>query len=78
MSEELDTHYILSVVDGELIAEHYRHGAIRLTPADRDVFVGDCFFFRPVRFERDPTGGLGDMMAGAGRARNLRFVRVGR
>ncbi len=78
VSEELDTRYVLSVVDGDLVAEHYRHGTIRLTPSDPDVFIGDQFFFRPVRFERDAAGELGDMMVGAGRARNLRFVRVSR
>ena len=75
VSVELDTHYVLFVVDGGLVAEHYRHGMIRLTPAAADVFVGDQFFFRPVRFERDVSGRVADMFVGAGRARNLRFVR---
>jgi CubicO group peptidase (beta-lactamase class C family) len=75
VSEELDTHYVLSVVDGELVAEHYRHGTIRLTPQEPDIFVGDLFFFRPVRFERDASGAIGDMFVGQGRARDLRFVR---
>ena len=78
MSEELDTHYVLSVVDGTLVAQHYRHGTIRLTAQKPDIFVGNLFFFRPVRFERDTSGALGDMFVGEGRARNLRFVRAAR
>jgi len=78
VSEELDTHYELSVIDGELVARHYRHGDIRLTPIERDVFTGNTYFFRPVRFERDNSGTLGDMFVGEGRARNLRFVRAAR
>jgi CubicO group peptidase (beta-lactamase class C family) len=74
VSAELDTHYVLSVVDGALVAEHYRHGTIALTPQAEDVFSGDQFFFRPVRFERDSSGTLTDMFVGTGRARNLRFV----
>ena len=69
---------ISRLVDGELVARHYRHGEIRLTPIERDVFTGDTYFFRPVRFERDASGALGDMFVGEGRARNLRFVRAGR
>jgi len=76
VSGELDTHYVLSVVDGALVAEHYRHGTIALTPQAEDVFSGDQFFFRPVRFERDSSGTLTDMFVGTGRARNLRFVRT--
>ncbi|MDE0898436.1 MAG: serine hydrolase [Longimicrobiales bacterium] len=78
VSEELDTHYVLSVVDGTLVAQHYRHGTIRLTAQKPDIFVGNLFFFRPVRFERDTSGALGDMFVGEGRARNLRFVRAAR
>lgn len=77
-SDELDTRYVLSVEDGALVAEHYRHGTIRLTPSAEDVFRSNQFFFQPVRFERRPDGQLGDMMVGQGRARNLRFVRVER
>jgi|TARA_B110000116_G_scaffold182945_1_gene158521 hypothetical protein len=28
VSEELDTHYVLTVVDGKLVAQHYRQGTI--------------------------------------------------
>lgn len=77
VSEELDTHYVLSVVDGQLTADHYRHGTIRLMPSGEDEFGSDQFFFRPVRFERRANGELGDMLVGQGRARNLRFVRAG-
>jgi hypothetical protein len=68
VSEELDTHYVLTVVDGKLVAQHYRHGTIRLTAREPDVFVGDLFFLRAI----------GDMFIGEGRARNLRFVRAAR
>jgi hypothetical protein len=67
---------VLSIVDGALVAEHYRHGTIALTPQAEDVFSGDQFFFRPVRFERDSSGTLTAMFVGTGRARNLRFVRT--
>lgn len=77
VSRELDTHYVLSVVDGVLVADHYRHGRITLTRTGRDSFEGDRFFFRPVRFERGADGRLGDMLVGEGRARNLRFARGG-
>ena len=78
VSEELDTHYVLSVEEGVLVARHYRHGTIRLTPRETDTFVSDAFYFRPVRFERTASGAVGDMFVGEGRARNLRFVRAAR
>jgi hypothetical protein len=78
VSGELDTHYVLSVIDGGLVAHHSRHGTIRLTPTEPDVFVGDLFFFRPLRFERDASGAIDDMFVGEGRARDLRFVRAAR
>ncbi|MDA0311744.1 MAG: serine hydrolase [Gemmatimonadetes bacterium] len=75
VSEELDTHYVLSVLDGVLVADHYRHGRTTLTPRAPDRFMGSQFFLQPVRFERDAEGNVTDMFIGEGRARNLRFVR---
>ncbi len=75
VSFELDTHYRLRVENDALVADHFRHGRIELSPSGPDRFEGDRFFFRPVRFERLSDGSLGDMLVGEGRARNLRFVR---
>lgn len=75
-SEELDTRYVLSAVNGRLVADHYRHGRVQMTPTATDIFTSTGLFFRPVRFERNPDGSLGDMFVGQARARNLRFERA--
>ena len=75
VSQELDTRYTLSVRDGTLVAEHWRHGTIVLTPRAADAFASNQWFFQPVRFVRDDAGSVSEMLVGAGRARNLRFLR---
>lgn len=78
VSDELDTRYTLSVQDGRLVAEHRRHGTIRLTASGPDRFRSDQWFFQPVRFVRDGRGAVVEMLVGAGRARNLKFRHVER
>lgn len=72
-SPELETVYRLAVEDGHLVAKHRRHGAITLTPKQKDAFSGDVFFFGDVAFDRDETGAVTTMRVSNGRVRNLVF-----
>ncbi len=74
-SEELDTTYRLTLKSDSLIALHRRHGEIGLIPTVQDEFRGDSWLLSPVSFVRDARGNVSAMLVGAGRARNLRFVR---
>lgn len=75
-SEELDTRYTILVRDGALVATHRRHGDVALTPAYKDEFVGNKWFFSPVTFVRNEAGIIKEILVGRGRARNLRFQKV--
>lgn len=77
-SEELATSYWITVRDGELVANHRRHGDIRLIPSLRDEFRGDQWFFQGVEFDRDANGAVTGLRVSNGRSRNLRFKAVGR
>ena len=73
---ELLTEYVLDVRGGELVAEHFRTGEIRLQPVEPDRFqaptLGD------VRFRRDAAGAVVSFTANTDRVRGLRFERTGR
>jgi CubicO group peptidase (beta-lactamase class C family) len=75
-SMELLTEYVVAVKGGELVAEHFRTGEIRLQPVERDQFqaatLGD------VRFRRDAAGVVVSFTANTDRVRGLQFERVGR
>ncbi|MEE8192603.1 MAG: serine hydrolase domain-containing protein [Gemmatimonadales bacterium] len=77
-SEELDTSYEVRVQDGALIAGHRRHGDIVLLPLLEDEFRGEAWFLREVKFLRDESGAVTEMLISNGRSRNLLFRRVAR
>ncbi len=62
--------------DGELIAMHRRHGDIVLLPLLKDEFRGEAWFLREVKFLRDESGAVTEMLISNGRSRNLLFLRV--
>jgi hypothetical protein len=73
-SDELLTSWRLEVVDGDLVARHFRKADVRLTALAHDRFRGDPF--GEVRFLRDETGQITAFTANQPRVRGLRFVRV--
>jgi CubicO group peptidase (beta-lactamase class C family) len=72
-SDELGTTYTLAVVDGKLTAQHRRHDDIQLNPTKKDMFLGEQWFFRQVRFTRDRENRVTGFRLSGGRIRNLRF-----
>jgi len=75
-SDELDTVYRVVLEEGTLVAHHYRHGAIHLSPAWGDDFTTDAWFMRSMEFQRGPDGRVsGFLVNGGERVRNLRFER---
>jgi CubicO group peptidase (beta-lactamase class C family) len=74
-SEELGTAYTFRVRDGRLIAEHRRHNDINLSLLDSDIFSGDQWWFRQVRFVRDSENRITGLKLTGGRVRNMRFTK---
>ena len=72
-SNELGTTYTLDVADGKLVAQHRRHDDIQLNPTKKDMFLGEEWFFRQVRFTRDSENRITGFRLSGGRVRNLRF-----
>jgi CubicO group peptidase (beta-lactamase class C family) len=77
-SEELDSSYEMRAEDGDLIAGHRRHGDIVLLPLLEDEFRGEAWFLREVKFVRDESGTVNEMLISNGRSRNLSFRKVTR
>lgn len=77
-SEELRTTWTLAVRDGALAARHLMHDDVALRPRVRDLFEGEAWFLREVRFTRDARGAVNGMRVSAGRIKNVRFDRVER
>ena len=75
-SSELMTDYVLDVRGGQLVAEHFRLGEIRLRPVEPDRFQAATL--GEVRFRRDATGAVIGFTANTDRVRGLRFERRGR
>ena len=72
-SDELGTVYTLAVVSGKLVAQHRRHDDIQLNPTKKDMFLGEEWFFRQVRFTRDKENRVTGFRLSGGRVRNLLF-----
>jgi CubicO group peptidase (beta-lactamase class C family) len=73
-SAELETSYVVVVVEGRLQAIHVRHDPIDIfDPVGPDRFESE---FGQIQFERDGTGTVTRMLVSSGRVRNLRFERV--
>gem|GEM_PF-73727 len=75
-SDELGTTYTLVLRGGRLIAQHRRHNDIPLTPAEKDRFHGDAWWFRQVSFQRGPKQDITGFRLTSGRVRNLWFERL--
>lgn len=74
-SEEVGTSYTLVIEDGKLVAQHQRHSDIKLEPTKTDMFLGEQWFFRQVRFIRDNESRITGFRLSGGRVRNLLFDR---
>jgi CubicO group peptidase (beta-lactamase class C family) len=72
-SEELGTAYTVTVQDGKLVAQHRRHDDIALSLIDTDLFSGDKWWFRQVRFVRDKENRITGFKLTGGRVRSMRF-----
>ena len=72
-SEELSTSYTLVMPNGKLVAQHQRHNDIQLESTKKDMFSGEQWFFRQVRFTRDNKNQVTGFKLSGGRVRNLRF-----
>jgi len=71
--DELSTHYTLVVQEGKLVAQHQRQSDIRLNPTKKDMFLGEQWFFRQVRFIRNSENRVTGFRLSGGRVRNLLF-----
>lgn len=72
-SDELGTNYTMVILDGKLTAQHQRHSDIQLNPTKKDMFLGEQWFFRQVRFTRDSGNQVTGFRLSGGRVRNLLF-----
>ncbi len=77
-SEELGAVYSVSLEGERLVATHVRYEPIRLRPVAPDVFSGNVWFVRRIRFERDGQGEVTGLRISGPRSRNVLFVRHGR
>ena len=75
-SPELGTMYTVVAEEGELTANHRRHGKIELTSTSVDEFIGNAWYFGTVRFERDEEDKVVMMFVSSGRVRDVRFERM--
>jgi CubicO group peptidase (beta-lactamase class C family) len=73
-SQELDTSWRMEVLEGSLVARHFRIGEVALRPAAPDTFTGGSF--GELRFLRDEAGQVLAFTANQLRIRGLRFERV--
>jgi CubicO group peptidase (beta-lactamase class C family) len=72
-SNELSTSYTLAMLNGKLVAQHQRHNDIQLEPTKKDMFSGEQWFFRQVRFTRNNENQIIGFRLSGGRVRNLQF-----
>jgi hypothetical protein len=71
-SEELDVDWKVAAVDGKLVVQRRRFPNATLTPLWPDAFRANSLLFR---FSRGADGRVSGVVVGAGRVRQLRFVR---
>lgn len=74
-SEELQTAYVMTVRDGQLVLTQARLDDITLTPGQKDEFSG-VFPVMDVEFVRGEAGNVTGMRAGNGRTSGVSFDRV--
>lgn len=75
-SDELDTGYRLSVLQGVLVAHHRRHGDIPLSPLLADEFRSDQPFIPAMEFDRDQNNRIDGFRITQSRSRNMQFIRL--
>lgn len=75
-SPELDTRYDIVLQEGRLIARHWKHDDITLSPSLRDEFTGSAWWLRNVEFVRGTDGQVTGLRVTNGRVRNLRFEKT--
>lgn len=75
-SEELETFYTVALEEGALVVRHPRLDDVELEPGEEDSFSGG-FPLATVEFVRDADGRVAALLASSGRARDIRFERVG-
>lgn len=77
LSEELETFWTLSIVDGQLQADHVWYQPFTLEHAQDDAFAGAAWFMGDVRFERNGEGLVtGFNVTSGGRTRDVWFRKV--
>ena len=72
-SDELETFYDVSVVNGALTLTNRRNTPTAFAPGAKDAFSADEV---TIAFERDRNGVVAAFYAGNGRTRNVRFAKV--
>ena len=75
-SDELSTSYIFELQDDQLVAKHARLSNIYIKPIKKDMFSGDQWFFRNIKYERDENNQIIGMEVSNGRVRNLWFKKI--
>jgi hypothetical protein len=76
-SDELETQYTFRLKGHKLMADHVRHGEIRLLSAGRDRFTTTEWFMPEVNFRRDASNRVSEVTLGGGRVVGIRFSRKG-
>jgi CubicO group peptidase (beta-lactamase class C family) len=76
-NDELETRYTITVKGHKLMANHVRHGDIRLLPMGRDRFTTTEWFMPEVNFLRDSSNRVSGVTLGGGRVVGIRFSRKG-
>jgi hypothetical protein len=74
-SEELETQYTFSAINGKLTPTHIRHGDTNLVATSKDSFSTSWWFAPNVEFLRDKDGKITAVNLGGGRTRAVRFVK---
>ena len=77
-SPELSTTYTLTVESGKMIARHFRTGDIHLNLTKPDQFSGDRWYFHDIIVVRDTNNNITGLKVSSGRARNLKFDKMGK
>jgi CubicO group peptidase (beta-lactamase class C family) len=75
-SDELDTHYRISLENAGLVMHHFRLGDMPLAWLWGNEFGGDWFFMHSVEFQHDPSGRITGFVVNVDeRSRNIRFTK---
>lgn len=75
-SDELDTHYRVSLENGRLVIHHFRLGDLPLTWLWGNEFGGDWFFMHSIEFQYDGARRVTGFIVNVDeRSRNIRFTK---